>query len=63
MEKACKKCASKASLRPLFNFGKQPENSLNARSSSKGRVFYKTILKKPRTKSVLMKKIIKGKGA
>ena len=25
MEKSCKKCAPKASPRPLFNFGKKPQ--------------------------------------
>ena len=35
MEKSCRNCASKASPRPLFYFGKQPKQPLHARNSSR----------------------------
>ena len=28
MEKSCKRCAPKASPRPIFNFGKQPKTAI-----------------------------------
>ena len=35
MEKSCRKCALKASSRPLFYFGKYPKQLLHARNSLK----------------------------
>ena len=28
MEKLCRKCATKASPRPIYNFGKQPKTAI-----------------------------------
>ena len=39
MEKSCKKCASKASPRPLFNLVNNPKQSLYARNSFKRNSF------------------------
>ena len=38
MEK-CRKTAPKASLRPLFDFGKQPKAAMHARNYFENRVF------------------------
>ena len=47
MEKSYRKCAQKASPRPLFNFGKYPKQPLHARNSFKNNMFWKRIIKKP----------------
>ena len=39
MEKSCRKCAPKASPRPLFNFGKQPKTALHEKNSFKNKKF------------------------
>ena len=38
MEKSCRKCALKASSRPVFYFGKQPKTAIDARNYFKNRV-------------------------
>ena len=49
MEKSCRKCVTKASPRPLFNFGNNPKQPLHARNLFKNKIFWKRIIKKPVT--------------
>ena len=38
MERSCRKCAPKASPRPLSNFGNKPKQPLHARNSSENKL-------------------------
>ena len=45
MEKSCRKCAPKASSRPLFNLVNNPKQTLHARNSFKKRYFERGVPK------------------
>ena len=49
MEKLCRKCAPKASPRPLFNFGNRPNQNSHCMQENffKNKIFWKGIIKKP----------------
>ena len=47
MEKLCRKCAPKASLRPLLILVNNSKQPLHARNSFKNKIFIKMIIKKP----------------
>ena len=51
MEESCRKCASKARQRPLFNFGNWEETS-HARNSFENQAFWMRITKAPSKKSL-----------
>ena len=39
IETSCRKCAAKASFRPLYNFGKKPKTAIHARNYFKSKIF------------------------
>ena len=47
MEKSCRKCAIKASPRPLFNFDKYPKTAIACKKFFRNKMFWKGIIKKP----------------
>ena len=47
METSCRKCALKASLRPLFNFGNNAKQLSHTRNSFEDNIFWTRIIKKP----------------
>ena len=70
MEKSCRKCAPKASPRPLFYFGKQPKTAIACKKFFqkqdilKGdyqKTFKKLTLFFSRTQSLLVDNVIKNK--
>ena len=48
MEKSCKKCVSKVSLRSLLILVNNPKQPLDAINSFKSKIFWKTIIKNPK---------------
>ena len=38
IEKSCRKCAAKASPRPIYNFGKQPKTAIASRNYFKSKI-------------------------
>ena len=70
MEKSCRKCAPKASPRPLFYFGKQPKTAIACKKFFWKQGILKGGYQKPlkkltwfffRTQSLLIEKVIKNK--
>ena len=53
MEKSCRKCTPKDRSRPLFNFGNNPKQPLNARNSFKNKTFLKEDYQKAFKKLIL----------
>ena len=39
MEKSCRKCATKASLRPLYSFGKERKTVIACKKCFKNKIF------------------------
>ena len=39
IEKSCKKCAAKASPRPLYNFGEKPKTAIACKNYFKSKIF------------------------